>query len=156
MFDLDTSNAAFTEGHHFPEPFVNFDFDAVDGHPEPPPDDSALAAEAVGRLLDWCWHADSRRRSHEAPGIAFRRFAILTQAIRPALVGCRNYAELSSKLGITKAAVSKSLISLRETFGVHVCERSDTSREHMRQARLRQRDASGRTVGRNFRKPAAS
>jgi len=136
--------ASFSEEGR-PEQWQNFDYAAVDAHlnphqeREPNKDEvDARAAEAIRRLLLWCWPAGARGRQARLTS-AFRRFCVLTVAIDPRLVSVKNNSELAARLGCTKALCSKYLRVLSDHLGTHIGQRSDSARIHMRAARLAQR-----------------
>lgn len=127
---IDQHDAAFVDGHH--EPYTNFDFASLDRTAESEPPQSAIdarAAEAFKRILMWCWAHP--RFGHTT---AFRRFALLTLAISPELVNAKTSAELAAKLDVTKQSLSRHLRNLSREFNVHLNQRTDTARQHMREA----------------------
>jgi hypothetical protein len=133
--------ASFSEEGR-PEQWQNFDYAAVDAHLNPhqerEPEQTEIderAAEAIRRLLLWCF---PRTRNGNLT-ISFRRFATVATAIDPDLTGVKNYTHLALKLGCTKATISKLVVDLSRGFAVHLGQRSDSARAHMRQARLAQR-----------------
>jgi len=141
---------AFTNGHHYPEAFTDFPFDDLDPHqPEriaPNAADKALAADALMRMLQWCWPREHATGSFRA---AFTRFAALSSSMRPELLDNGSFKSIGERLGVTRALLSKYSVEFEQTFGVQFRRgRSAIARAHMRQARLRQRGPEGRVIAR--------
>jgi len=102
------------------------------------------AAQVVRKMMLFCW-GDCRIRGSAAEdtwNAAFRKFTVLSLMLDARLLAGRgsppNYRQLAGLLGCTKAAVSKILRAASTAFGgAHVMQRSDTGRQHMREAQLR-------------------
>jgi hypothetical protein len=103
---------------------VDFDYDAIDrGNPlvavleDAPEDKVKTLAVAFDRILRWCWKTQTDRcRQNRA---AFFRFAALTAAMRPDLMGNVSYAKLGKECGVTKSLLSKLAVEFQDEFGVH-------------------------------------
>ena len=104
-------------------------------------------AEAFKKLVAYC---TAKRRA--AP---FRRFVCICATVFPSLVAAKNGPTLARELGMTKANFSKQSCNFRKAFSWSFHPwRSDAGREHMRQARLKQREPGSATAySRKAKKP---
>ena len=94
-------------------------------------EEKARAGEALQIILAWCWTSDQITT-------AFRKFAVMTAAVRPDLMSDRTYRELGDLLGCTKQNISKLSTSLGDMFGFHISRnRTESSRVAMRIAQLK-------------------
>ncbi len=126
------------------EPFEDFDYDAIDGI-APTDELTSRAAEAFAAIVKYCWEGTSPNGDMKA---AFWRFVVISRAIQPQIFNGCSYPELADRMGCTKQHVSKILKRFAEEFGAHLRGRSDTACANMSTARLQQRDAAGKVLGR--------
>ena len=92
-----------------------FDYDAV----EPPTNEesqSALAAEVLGKFLDWVYYGDGNRLKN--PKIAFGRFIAATSLIRPELLDNKPFDKIAEEIGCTKQNVSRHAVSIQRALGL--------------------------------------
>ena len=108
----------------------NFDTHAARALREPA---TSRGAEAFKKLVAYC--QATRREA------GWRRFVAVTATVFPSLVAAKTGPALARELGMTKANFSKQSCNFRKAFGWHFHPwRSEVGREHMRQARLAQRE----------------
>ena len=90
-------------------------------------------ALAFKKLVAYC--TSTRRTAH------WRRFVCICATVFPDMIAAKNGPTLARELGMTKANFSKQSCNFRKAFGWHFHPwRSEVGREHMRQARLAQRE----------------
>jgi hypothetical protein len=142
--------------HHIPDPchfagnserilVSEFDYDAIDrGNPlaaELERDEMPAAADALGRVMDWCWREPKGNRRDQPT--AYRHFLALSAVMRPDLFDNVSYTTLAKENGITKAWISKLATQFQDEFGIHFRRsRRQGSRDVFRQAQLNRRKAS--------------
>ena len=85
---------------------------------EPLTDDQIpVLADALARILHWCWHNKSERLL--AIPQAMHRFTAMCAVIRPDLLNDMSYQQIAAKLGVTKACLSKNAIQFQDNFQLH-------------------------------------
>lgn len=96
---------------------------------EPPPEDEMrVLADGLGRLLEWTCRSGQ-------PLVVGQRTLVLAYVLRPDLVNVSSSAELARGLGVTRAAVNKTVNDFRDTFGVRTgVMRNEETRDKCRQA----------------------
>ena len=126
--------------------WVDFPYDEIDAKTEVDAlEKFPLAADGMRRLLKWIW-------SDGTKGVqtAFRKFCVMSARLDPNLVDGATLPELAEHLSCTKAALSKHSVSFADKFGglKFRTSRTKLAREHMKQARLRQKDGNGKVMSR--------
>ena len=126
------------------EPTVDFNWNAVEPlDPDVHAEAVARAAQALKLTLEWLWMAQSFGR----PAIV-RRLAAILLVLRSSAVSYRTYTEAAKALGCTRAAVSKDAVRFCDQFHAHLGQKTETHRQHLRQARLSQVGPDGKVVSR--------
>lgn len=118
---------------------VQFDYDAVDralGHEEQvvEPVDFALAASAIKSIILWCCAPPSLAL------VGARCAALLCwlDPIEAATHERDNLAKIAAQAGITKQAISKYMVELRDSLGITVGPgKRHTARQAYREAQVR-------------------
>ena len=129
--------AGNTHGDRTIEPVYELDFAAhVDGEPEagpvePAPADFAAAGEVMRQVLVYCFDV-ARDKKHGGPRLdmAFRRFVGVVWLLRPELLSYVSLMQLSPRLGVTRAALSKMIRNFGDAFGIrNVLQKNEGARE---------------------------
>jgi hypothetical protein len=141
------------------EPHEDFNYDEIDARLNPQAVEEetrfTMAAETFAEMLRWCW-ADGAGSAH-ALDAAFRKFVGASLTLNPKLSDGPTMARVAELIGVTKQSLCKHSLNFRGAFKADLIRyRSDESREKMRAARLAQRDANGKVLGRNFGKHEAT
>lgn len=107
------------------EPVYEMDLAAhVDGEPvaepvEPAPADFAAAGEVMRQVLVYCFDV-ALDKKHGGPRLdmAFRRFVGVVWLLRPELLSYVSLMQLSPRLGVTRAALSKMIRNFGDRWGI--------------------------------------
>ena len=116
-------------------PAVEFSFEEVDTllgtiH-ETPPAARAQAAELFRQIMAWCFAGNPPLRT------ALVKVVSVTAGLRPELLGDRTMQELATEIGVTKQAMSKSMLTFGDEFNFHFTRgRSPQAREKMSAAMM--------------------
>jgi hypothetical protein len=123
-----------TDGGFSPEdgavPAVEFSFDEIDAllgtiH-KTPRDARKQAAELFRQIMAWCFAGNPPLQT------ALVKVVSVTAGLRPELLGDRTLEELAKKIGVTKQAMSKSMLTFGDEFNFHFTRgRSQKARENM-------------------------
>jgi biotin operon repressor len=109
---------------------VDFDYSALDPAEPEPTIRVSLAASGLVRVLAWIL------RSHDLR-LAGARAASIMALLDPVNSPFRNLSQIARSVGISRAALSKAILQLRDNDGVRFAGgKMDSSREIYRQAQL--------------------
>jgi hypothetical protein len=129
--------AGDTHGERTIEPVYELDFAAqVDGETppdpmDPAPADFATAGEVMRQVLVYCFDVP-RDKKHGGPRLdmAFRRFVGVVWLLRPELLNYVSLMQLSPRLGVTRAALSKMIRNFGDAFGIrNVLQKAEGARQ---------------------------
>jgi hypothetical protein len=108
-----------------PEPVSHFDLDAIRFDDEPEPEDETItvadASSAILRCLYWCAGADGHDGTPQSRllGVAARVEALLW-LLNPNESRFANMTEIARAAGVTKACLSKSLLTFKDQIGLRL------------------------------------
>ena len=85
-------------------------------------DDSSEAivctAEALSRILDWCFRPGGGRNKAPARAASLR-FISMCAVMRPDLLEGKSYDKIAQNLGVTKKVISKHAVEFHKRFKIH-------------------------------------
>ena len=126
------------------EPVYEPDFAAhVDREPvaelvEPRPVDFAAAAEIMRGVFVYCFDVPRDKDGGPRLDLAHRKFIEVVWLLRPELLNHISLMQLSAKLGVCRATLSKAIRKFGDAYGIrNVLQKNESAREAYSQAQLR-------------------
>lgn len=126
------------------EPVYEPDFAAhVDGEPvagpvEPAPADFAAAAEIMRGVFVYCFDVPRDKDGGPRLDLAHRKFIEVVWLLRPELLNHISLMQLSTKLGVCRATLSKAIRKFGDAYGIrNVLQKNESAREAYSQAQLK-------------------
>ena len=126
-------------GGRMAEPIYTPDFAGhADGEPEPEQTDFAAAAEIMRGVFVHCFDVPRDRDGGPRLDLAHRKFIEVVWLLRPELLNHISLAQLSVKLGVCRATLSKAIRKFGDAHGIrNVLQKNEGARVIYRDAQLK-------------------
>ena len=131
--------AGDTRGDRTIEPTYEPDLAAhADGEGEPEQTDFAAAAEIMRGVFVYCFDVPRDKDGGPRLDLAHRKFMEVVWLLRPELLNHISLMQLSMKLGVCRATLSKAIRKFGDAYGIrNVLQKNESAREAYSQAQLR-------------------
>lgn len=92
-----------------------------------------LAGDGLLSIMQWAWRGPTNRPANMHA--AFVKFLALSATMRPEIFDGQTYKQLGSRVGVTRADISKAAVNFTRQFGLHF-RRQHNGISNMRAARI--------------------
>jgi len=131
--------AGDTHGDRQIEPTYEMDYAGhADGEGEPEQTDFAAAAEIMRGVFVYCFDVARDKDGGPRLDLAHRKFIEVVWLLRPELLNHISLMQLSVKLGVCRATLSKAIRKFGDAYGIrNVLQKNESAREAYSQAQLK-------------------